>query len=132
MIDPTLSVSLKKTKGTHTRVPFARMRNEILGKKYELSIALVDAKTSKKINRETRGKDYPTNILSFSLTKNSGELILHSPSIIRDAKKFGMEKKDFFIYIVIHGMLHLKGMQHGSTMEKAEKKFAFYFGIIVP
>lgn len=132
MIDPTLSISIKYEKGTPKRVLFLRLHEKILSKNYKLSIASVDAKTSRKINRETRGKDNPTNILSFSLSKNSGELILHVPSILRDAKKFGMKKEDFFVYIVIHGMLHLKGMQHGSTMEKEERKFARFFGITLP
>ncbi len=131
MIDPTLSVSIKYTKGTPKSVPFARMRDKILGEKYDLSIVSVDTKTARKLNRETRGKDYATNILSFPLTKKSGEIVLHIPTIMKDAKKFSMTKEDFFVYIVIHGMLHLKGMQHGSTMDKEERKFARMFKVTI-
>ncbi len=131
MIDPTLSVSIKYTKGTPKSVLFARMRDKILGEKYDLSIVSVDTKTARKLNRETRGKDYATNILSFPLTKKSGEIVLHIPTIMKDAKKFSMTKEDFFVYIVIHGMLHLKGMQHGSTMDKEERKFARMFKVTI-
>src|SRR3989338_3423932 len=80
--DEKLSVN-KMTKGTLPRVPFARIKDEILGKKYVLSIAFVDAKISKKINKEQRGKNKPTNVLSFSLSKTEGELVI-CPEVLKN------------------------------------------------
>jgi len=124
--DEKLSVN-KMTKGTLPRVPFARIKDEILGKKYVLSIAFVDAKISKKINKEQRGKNKPTNVLSFSLSKTEGELVICPEVVKKEAPKFEMSFGNFLGFLVIHGMLHLKGMEHSSTMEKLEEKFSRKF-----
>ena len=124
--DEKLSVN-KMTKGTLQRVLFARIKDEILGKKYVLSIAFVDAKISKKINKEQRGKNKPTNVLSFSLSKTEGELVICPEVVKKEAPKFEMSFGNFLGFLVIHGMLHLKGMEHSSTMEKLEEKFSRKF-----
>jgi probable rRNA maturation factor len=113
----------RQTKGKLPRLPFLQLKDAILGKNYELSIAFVGLKRSHEINLTTRGKDKPTNVLSFELSKNEGELVLSLEMIRRDAKNFEMNYSDFTLFLLIHGMLHLKGMDHSSTMEKAENKF---------
>jgi len=86
-------------------------------------VAFVEEKESQKINKAYRQKDKPTNVLSFSLSKNAGELILCPAVIKREAKDFGRNFSNFLCFLVIHGMLHLKGMEHSSTMEEAEDKY---------
>lgn len=114
---------INKTKGKLPSLPFLDMKNEILGKNYSLSIALVGKKTSQALNKKYRDKDKPTNVLSFSLRKNEGELILCPDVIKRECKNFGKTFSNFLGFLVIHGMLHLKGHEHSSTMEKAEEKY---------
>ncbi len=116
-----------KTKGKLPRLPFAQLKSKILGGTYELSVAIVTPAESHRINLTYRQKDKPTNVLSFPLSKNSGELILDLKTSAADAKNFDMTKEQFFLFLVIHGMLHLKGFTHGSTMERAEKKFLKIF-----
>ncbi len=128
MADETTSV-INKTKGKLPSLPFVEMKNKILGSSYELSISFVTKKESQILNNSYRNKDYPTNILSFELTKKSGELIIQSSIVKRDAKNFDMDYKNFLGFLLIHGMLHLKGMQHGSTMERQEVRFKKIFGI---
>ncbi|MEK7081262.1 MAG: rRNA maturation RNase YbeY, partial [Patescibacteria group bacterium] len=91
---------------------FENVKNEILGKGYSLSIAFVDAKKSREINKKYRNKDKPTSILSFALSKNTGELILCEKIIKKELKKFKRTFRQFLGFLVIHGMLHLKGMEH--------------------
>ncbi len=122
----TISI-VNKTKGKLPRLPFVRLKEEILGNKYELSIALVTPRESHRLNLTYREKDNATNVLSFPLSKNSGELVLDIKTSTADAKNFDMTPNKFLLFLVIHGMLHLKGMEHGSTMEKAEKKFLKIF-----
>ena len=106
-----------------------RIQKDILGKKYSLSLALVDEKKSKELNKKYRSKNKPTNILSFSLRKDMGEIILCPDVIKREAKNFGKTFQEFLGFLVIHGMLHLKGYDHSSTMERLEKKYdKKYFG----
>lgn len=108
-------------------LPFLAVKNDILGRTYNLSIAFVNEKTSYKINKIYRKKDKGTNILSFILSPKKGEIVLCLSIIKNEAKdenkKFGKNYRELLLFLVIHGMLHLKGMQHGTKMEKAEKKY---------
>ncbi len=110
---------------------FSQIKNDILGKDYSLSIAYVSEKKSRVLNKKWRGKDKATNVLSFSLSKTSGELVLCKAVIKKEAqeKKFDKNFSDLLGFLVIHGMLHLKGLDHSSTMERVEEKYdQKYFG----
>lgn len=104
---------------------FQNIKNDILGKDYSLSIAYVSEKKSREINKKYRNKDKATNVLSFSLYKNEGELVLCKTVIKKEADESGKTFEDWLRFLVIHGMLHLKGMKHGKKMEKAEENFYF-------
>ncbi len=114
---------INKTKNKLPRLPFLKIKNDILGKKYSLSIAYVSEKKSREINKKYREKNKAPNVLSFSLRKNEGELILCPTVVKREAKDFSKTFDQFLGFLVIHGMLHLKGMTHSSTMNRAEKKY---------
>lgn len=114
-------------KGTLPSAPFLSIKEKVLGKKYSLSISFVDEKTAKRINKEHRNKTYVPNTLSFSLTKNSGEMIMCLPAIKKEYKKFGYSYKKYLIFLLIHSMLHLKGFVHGSTMEAKEQYYLAFF-----
>lgn len=108
-------------------MPFLAIKNNILGKSYELSLALVDRQISQKINKTYRGKNKPTNVLSFAINKGAGEIIL-CPSVIKaeskdKTKNFGKSYTELFGFLVIHAMLHLKGLKHGAIMESIELKY---------
>ena len=79
---------INTTKGKLPSLPFVKIKEEILGKNYSLSLAFVDEKTSRKINKEYRKKDRPTNILSFLLHKNEGENIMCPNVIKKESKNF--------------------------------------------
>jgi len=118
-----------KTKGKLPSLPFLQIKEDILGKKYSLSIAFVKETESKELNNKYRNKNNPTNILSFSLHKNTGELVLCPAVVKREAKNFEKTFPKFLGFLVIHGMLHLKGYDHSSRMERLEKKYdQKYFG----
>jgi len=101
----------------------SQIKNEILGMRYNLSIAYVSEKTSKELNTRYRNKNKSTNVLSFSLSKNEGELIICPKVVKKEYKKFNKTSTKFLGFLIIHGMLHLKGLDHGDKMEKLE---AFY------
>lgn len=122
MKEETLSI-INETKGKLPRLPFIELKNAILGKNYSLSIAYLNPTKAKKLNSEHRQKDYATDVLSFPYSKKTGELILCLKIIQKKALEFEMTEKKYNLFIVIHGMLHLKGYAHGSRMEQAEKLF---------
>ena len=71
---------VNKTKGKLPRLPFKQMKDAVLGKKYNLSLVFVSKKTSQKLNKKHRGKNSPTDILSFSLEKTEGEIVINPDS----------------------------------------------------
>jgi probable rRNA maturation factor len=117
------------TKSTPPSVPFVKIKNAVLGKNYDLSLVFIGEKKSKKLNFSYRGKNKPTNILSFTLDKNSGEIFI-TPSVAKKQLKiFNRKYNNFVAFLFIHGLLHLKGMEHGSTMEEAEEKLRKKFSV---
>ncbi len=123
-----LSVSRNdKKNGTLPRVPFLAMKEKVLGKTYNLSISFVDESVAKKLNRAHRKKTYVPNTLSFSLSGHSGEIVMCLPAIRKEYKKFAMTEKKYLIFLLIHSMLHLKGFEHGSTMENKEQYYLAFF-----
>ncbi|MBU0999025.1 rRNA maturation RNase YbeY [Patescibacteria group bacterium] len=102
---------------------FENIKKDILGKNYDLSIAFVPENKSRELNKKYRNKNKATNILSFPLSKNMGEIVLCPAVIKKEAKKFGRTPDQLLNFLVIHGMLHLKGYEHSSTMEALEKKY---------
>jgi len=109
-------------KGKLPRLPLKRIKNDIVGKHYTLSVAFVGDTRAATLNRIHRGRGAPANVLSFSYSKNEGEIIINPYQAKRDAKQFNMSEKQFVGYLFIHGLLHLKGYAHSSKMNKEEKK----------
>jgi rRNA maturation RNase YbeY len=121
------NLSVNKKNGTLPRVPFLAMKEKILGKSYDLSISFVDETTAQELNKNHRNKTYIPNTLSFSLTKNSGEIVMCIPAIKKEYKKFEMTYSKYLVFLIIHSMLHLKGFEHGSTMEDKEQIYLAFF-----
>ncbi|HSE56493.1 MAG TPA: rRNA maturation RNase YbeY [Candidatus Paceibacterota bacterium] len=113
---------IQKPKGKLPRLPFALLRDEILGADYELTIAFISPAAIKKINSEYRKKDYIPNVLSFPLGKKQGEIYACLSQIKKDAPKHGEPYKTFLPFLILHSMLHLKGYAHGSRMEREEAR----------
>jgi probable rRNA maturation factor len=116
------------TKGSLPRLPFASLKEEVLGDKYELSLVIAGDALSRKLNLQFRGKNKPTNVLSFPLTKKEGEIFLNLKSAKFEASDFGETYSNFVAHLFIHGLFHLKGYAHGSRMELEEKKVMKKFG----
>lgn len=116
------------TKGKLPSLPFVRLRDAILGPDYELSIMFATPAVSRALNKQYRDKDYPTNILSFPLSKKSGEIVISLAKARADAKNFDKPYPKFLGYLLIHGMLHLKGFDHGSRMDTQEELYSKKFG----
>lgn len=110
----------KKSRIKTPRLSLKEIKNGILGPKYSLSLVFIGDTTSKKLNKKYRKINRPTNILSFPLSSNEGEILINLRKARDEAHLFDMSFRKFTAYLFIHGMLHLKGMQHGCTMNKKE------------
>lgn len=93
----------------------------------EVSIRVVNAGQSQQLNCDYRGKDAPTNVLSFALNEGEpvpgmehllfGDLVLCAPVIEREAAEQGKSIAAHFAHLVIHGMLHLQGYDHDNDAD---------------
>ena len=108
------------------------LKNSILGSSYDLSLVFIGDTRSRTLNRTYRKKDKPTNVLSFPLDKNAGEILINLRQVERETSKYGLNVKNLTGYLLIHGLLHLKGLEHGSTMDRAEQRFCTQFDIPYP
>lgn len=111
-----------KTRGKIPRIAFAKIKEEILGENYDLSLAFVTPSEAARLARTYKQKDYEANVLSFRLSQNSGEMVV-SPAVARkQAKTFGTNFPGMLTRLFIHGAFHLKGHTHGGTMEREERR----------
>nr|WP_295831468.1 rRNA maturation RNase YbeY [uncultured Azospirillum sp.] len=115
----------------------------------ELSVVLADDELVHRLNREYRGKDKPTNVLSFALTEAEepeaqegvpvmlGDVILAYETVAREASEQGKSFKDHMTHLVMHGVLHLLGYDHetddeAEEMEALETRLLATLGIADP
>lgn len=79
-----------------------------------VTVRLVDEAEARTLNRQYRGRDYATNVLSFGYqtTPCSGDLILCAPIIEQESMAQGKDLEAHYAHLVIHGILHLQGFDH--------------------
>ena len=97
-----------------------QVKNDILGKRYELSFAFIDKTRSKFLNKTYRKKDKPTDALSFPLDKNRGEILICKEIAKIKSVKFEMPYRNYMLFLVIHAIFHLKGFKHSDKMKRYE------------
>lgn len=92
----------------------------------EVSLRVVDTEEGRCMNRDYRGKDYATNVLTFALHEGEGyreqqplfgDIILTAPVIEAEADELGLLLEAHYAHLVIHGMLHLQGYNHEEDDE---------------
>jgi probable rRNA maturation factor len=105
----------------------------------QVTLRIVGSAESRRLNRAYRGKDRPTNVLSFRYGAQPlrGDLALCHPVIVREARKQGKALAAHYAHMVIHGLLHLRGYDHARTaaaerMERAERRLLGRLGFPDP
>lgn len=117
------------TKGKLPRLPFAQIAEAVLGKEYECSLVIISSRKSRELNHTYRQKDSSTNILSFPLDDMEGEIFLDLEKARFEAPLFERPYTNFIAFLFIHALFHLKGLDHGTKMETAEKRIRMLFKI---
>ena len=92
----------------------AALRGARRRKPAELSIRIVDTGEGRALNRDYRGKDYATNVLSFPVelppgvvSSLIGDLAICAPVVLREAAEQGKLPRDHWTHLIVHGVLHL-------------------------
>lgn len=124
----TFSIA-QTTKERIPDIPFAKLKELTLGKKFNCSLAFVGDKRAQTLNRIYRGKDYTPNTLSFTLDDENGEVFIN----LNEAKKQCKLREESFTYFVallfVHSCLHLKGMEHSDIMDQTMERILARTGI---
>ena len=115
------------------------LRNHLTGGR-TFCCLMTDDLELRRLNREFLGKDYPTDVLSFPSGEGAGSLGEIAISVERAAEQagtYGHQPEDEFKVLMLHGVLHLLGMDHdrdGGEMARSEKawrsKLALPTGLI--
>ena len=121
---------------------FAARALQATGKsKHEVTIAFVADAAIKKLNRQFRGKDYATDVLSFptqherfekNLKRNLGEVVISLDRAAVQAKENGLTFTNEVEQLILHGLLHLSGYDHETDhgeMNRLELKLRRRLGI---
>jgi probable rRNA maturation factor len=110
----------------------------------ELSILLTDDAEQRELNRQWRGKDSSTNVLSFPQIEPFGPVVgilgdisLARETLEREAGEQGVSFADHFTHLIVHGFLHILGYDHltdaeASEMEMLETRILAVLGIDDP
>jgi probable rRNA maturation factor len=99
-----------------------------------VTLRIVGARESRILNGGFRRKDRPTNVLAFPYGESQGDVVLCHPVIAREARAQGKAIADHYAHLVIHGVLHLRGFDHGASrdakrMEKEEIRLLRRIGV---
>jgi len=92
----------------------------------ELTIRFVDAEEGKTLNRDYRGKDYATNVLTFAYTEDEdsevtqADIILCSDVLEKEAAEQKKPLIDHAAHLIVHGVLHAQGYDHEDDTEAEE------------
>ncbi|MDI5890762.1 rRNA maturation RNase YbeY [Halomonas rhizosphaerae] len=112
--------------------------------RHELTIRFVDDAESRALNRDYRGRDRPTNVLSFPFENPPGvdlgllgDLVVCHPVVVREAAEQDKSLRAHYAHMVVHGTLHLLGHDHleeteAEAMEALEREILASLGIADP
>jgi len=144
MSQPELSLSLQFADPRHRALlprhkvqRYIRAALELPG---EIAVRIVDAEEGRALNREYRGKDYATNVLTFDYAHEpvvGADLVLCAEVVEKEAAELGIALLDHYAHLLVHGTLHAQGYDHeeddeAACMEARETEILAGLGIADP
>lgn len=93
---------------------------------YEVSVSFVGDNEIHELNRDYRGVDRTTDVLSFPMddefTNMLGDIVININKVIEQAKEYGHSEKREITYLTVHSTLHLMGFDHEEEEDKKEMR----------
>jgi probable rRNA maturation factor len=125
---PALALSLQFADPRHReqlpRHRVARWVRAALEAPGEIAVRIVGEEEGRSLNRDFRGKDYATNVLTFDYLQEpvvQADLILCAPVVAREAREMRVPVADHYAHLLVHGTLHAQGWDHETSDEDAEQ-----------
>ena len=139
-----LALSLQFADAAHrpllSRPRVARWLRAALAGPAELAVRIVGAEEGRALNREFRGNDYATNVLTFDYQRAPtvvADIVLCAPVVEREATEQGIALEAHYAHLLVHGALHAQGFDHGraadaKAMEARESAIVVALGFADP
>ena len=119
-----ISLTKAQEKSIHDAVA-ACYEMEGVPEHYEVSLSFVLDDEIRELNKDYRGKDQPTDVLSFPMENNPdspvkllGDIVISVEKMIKQADEYGHSLDREMIYLVVHSVLHLLGYDHMDEKDK--------------
>ena len=99
----------------------------------EITVRIVGSEEGQTLNRDYRGKDYATNVLTFDYTQApfvTADLVLCAPVVAREAEENGKTLQAHYAHLLVHGTLHAQGWDHETGEQDAEEMEALEIEIL--
>lgn len=115
------------------------LKSEDFGKNAEVSLSFVDNEEIHRLNREFRGIDRPTDVLSFPMIDDEedagdidiyddsvvlGDIIISAEKAVSQAQEYGHSVERELAFLAVHSILHLLGYDHETSKEDEKEMFA--------
>jgi len=126
MRSPPLQLSIQFADARHRallpRHRVARWVRAALSAPAQITVRIVDAGEGRTLNRDYRGKDYATNVLTFDYEHAPtvvADLVLCAPVVEAEAREQGIAVEQHYAHLLVHGALHAQGHEHEHDDEAA-------------
>jgi probable rRNA maturation factor len=141
---PALKLSLQFADARHrARLPrhrIVRWIRSALEADAQITVRFVGAEEGRELNRSYRGKDHPTNVLTFDYERAPmviADLVLCAPVIEAEAQAARRPIEAHYAHLLVHGALHAQGYDHervrdARVMEKRESELLLALGFADP
>jgi probable rRNA maturation factor len=137
---PSLALSLQFADAAHRgllpRHKVARWLRAALERPAEITVRVVGADEGRSLNRDYRGRDYATNVLTFDYSRDPvvvADLILCAPVVADEARSQQLPLAAHYAHLLVHGALHAQGYEHetdaeAQVMEAREREIVMGLG----
>ena len=106
----------------------------------QITVRVVGSEEGQALNRDFRGKDYATNVLTFDYERKPvvvADIVLCAPVVQQEAREQGIALEAHYAHLVVHGALHAQGFDHeaeadGLAMEARESRVVVGLGFADP
>ena len=144
MAAPALTLSLqiadRSDRALLARHKVARWIRAALQVPAEITVRVVGQEEGLRLNRDFRGQDHATNVLTFDYSREPvvvADLVLCAPVLQREAREQRRELQAHYAHLLVHGALHAQGMDHQNAaqarvMERRESEILMRLGFADP
>ena len=98
-------------------LPLHKIKVGLLGREYSLSLIFHSPQSAQKMNIKYRDKKYIPNILTFEIDDKAGEIYICLSEARKQHKDFDLNYREYLILLFIHGILHIKGLEHNTDTD---------------